>query len=42
LIPAAYVKYSKTTSVETRSVVDGGAVAYDSDDAGTVVGLEVL
>jgi len=35
------VKYSKTTSVETRSVVDGGAVAYDLDDAGAVVGLEV-
>jgi len=41
-IPAAYVKYSKTTSVETRSVIDGGAVAYDLDDAGAVVGLEVL
>jgi len=40
--PAANVKYSKTTSVDTRSVVDGGAVAYDLDDAGAVVALEVL
>ena len=41
-VPAAYVKYSKSTSVETRDVVEGGAVAYDLDDAGAIVGLEVL
>lgn len=41
-VPAAYIKYSKNTSVETREVLEGGAVAYDLDDAGTIVGLEVL
>jgi len=41
-VPAAYVKYSKNPSVETREVVDGGAVAYDLDDGGAIVGLEVL
>ncbi len=41
-IPAAYVKYRKGISVETRDIVDGGAVAYDLDDGGEIVGLEVL
>jgi len=41
-VPAAYVKYRKSTPVETRDVVEGGAVAYDLDDAGVIVGLEVL
>ncbi len=41
-VPAAYVKYSKSTPVETRTVVEGGAVAYDLDDVGAIVGLEVL
>ena len=39
-VPAAYVKYSKNPSVETREVVEGGAVAYDLDEFGTIVGLE--
>jgi len=41
-VPAAYIKYSKGASVETRDVVEGGVVSYDLDDAGTIVGLEVL
>lgn len=41
-VPAAYVKYSENTSVETRDIVEGGAVAYDLDDAGNIVGFEVL
>lgn len=41
-VPAAYVKYRKSTAVETRDVVEGGAVAYDLDEAGSIVGLEVL
>jgi hypothetical protein len=41
-VPAAYVKYSNGTSVETRDVVEGGAVAYNLDDTGAIVGLEVL
>ena len=41
-VPAAYVKYSKNASVETRDIIEGGAVAYDLDDAGEIVGLEVL
>jgi len=41
-VPAAYVKYRKTASVDTRDIVEGGAVAYDLDDTGSIVGLEVL
>lgn len=36
-----YLKYGETASVETCSVVDGGAVAYNLDDAGTVLGLAI-
>lgn len=41
-VPAAYVKYSKSSSVETRDVVAGGAVTYDVDEFGRIVGLEIL
>jgi uncharacterized protein YuzE len=41
-VPAAYVTYSESMSVETRDIVEGGAVAYDLDDAGAIIGLEVL
>ena len=41
-IPAAYIKYSKSASVETRDVFENGAVAYDLDQAGSIVGLEIL
>ncbi len=41
-VPSAYVKYSKSASIETRDIVGGGAVAYDLDELGVIVGLEVL
>ena len=41
-IPAAYIKYSKSASVETRDIFENGAVAYDLDQAGSIVGLEIL
>lgn len=41
-VPAAYVKYSKNSSAETREIVEGGAVCYDLDEVGAIVGLEVL
>ncbi len=41
-VPAAYVKYSQSNSAETREIVEGGAVAYDLDEVGAIVGVEVL
>lgn len=41
-MPAAYAKYDENPPVETRDVVEGVAVAYYLDEAGTIVGLEVL
>jgi uncharacterized protein YuzE len=41
-VPAAYVQYKKDGSVETRDIVEGGAVAYDLDERGEIVGVEIL
>lgn len=41
-VPAAYIKYSKSSSTETRDIVEGGSVAYDLDDSGEIVGIEIL
>jgi uncharacterized protein YuzE len=39
---AAYVKYASGASVSTVDLNDTGSVAYDVDEAGTIVGIEVL
>jgi uncharacterized protein YuzE len=41
-VPAAYVTYRRGRSVETRDIVEGGAVAYDLDEEGAIVGVEIL
>jgi uncharacterized protein YuzE len=41
-IPAAYVKYRVGTSVETRDIIDGGTVAYDLNESGEIIGVEIL
>jgi uncharacterized protein YuzE len=41
-VPAAYVTYRRSRSVETLDIVEGGAVAYDLDVEGAIVGVEIL
>jgi uncharacterized protein YuzE len=39
---AAYVKYAPGPSVSTIDLNDTGSLAYDVDEAGTIIGIEVL
>jgi uncharacterized protein YuzE len=39
---AAYVKYRPGTSVETVDLLPDGAVAYDRDAQGAILGIEIL
>jgi len=41
-VHAAYVTYRDGKSVETRDILDDGTVAYDVDDHGDIIGIEIL
>jgi uncharacterized protein YuzE len=41
-VPAAYVTYRRGQSIETYDVTDDGAIAYDLDQDGAIIGIEIL
>jgi uncharacterized protein YuzE len=41
-VMAAYIEYGTAESVETVDLTETGSVAYDLDQAGNIVGIEIL